>query len=437
MLDPTRQGSHPNDTALHNILALMGDDAALLDFLPLSQVELIPLNSNAKLAAVVPYHMHFGLISNGGAKKLSVGIMVYNGLIPTILDVRWAQFSQSGDFLSNTSISKVTQSGEPSAAFRCLRQKTGMAAKMLRAVVRYYFIAKKVDLPSVWPVDEPFIKNLTAACRLAKANLDKEAGRVASQRLSPQPNAEPSAYEKKNIVKTHRSSYPHLDRVPARAMSEDDIIPPINIKSSEFDFEDDSPEIPTALQSSQQHGYPQQRPSGQADLSASKAMSMMFSDTVHTTSVPLPDISNLVFDQVHSLFVTLTDMPKHQTQPTPPVTPDSNSDADPTDFFKTYRQILETEDAHKDELRHNMIKQEEAYNKMVALKAHFVDLQEESKGIKLKEEQNHNQKKRLRESLSDKERSFLDFAMEIEGARGKRAKRSEGPGAGGGSAQTQ
>lgn len=424
------QGSHPNDAALLDILALMGDDAALLDFLPLSQVELIPLNSNAKLAAVVPYCMHFGLISNGGARKSSVGIVLYNGLIPSILDVRWAQFSQSGGFLSHTSISKVTQNGEPSAAFRCLRQKTGIATKMLRAVVRYYFIAKKVDLPSVWSVDEPFIKDLTAACRLAKANLDKEAGRVASQGLNSQPRAGSSAYEKKNVAKTYGSSYPQMDRAQPRAMSEDDIVPAINIKSSEFDFEDDGPEIPTVSQPYQQQGYSQQRPSSQADL---RAPLMTFSDTVHATSVPLPDLSSLVCCKAHSLLGALTDMPKHQTQPTPRATPDS----DPTDFFKTYRQTLETEDAHEDELRHNTIKQDEAYNKMVNLKAHFTNLQKEAEGIKLNQEQNQSRKKRLLESLSDKERSFLGFAMEIEGARGKRARRSEGPGAGGGSAQTQ
>ncbi|EAT77276.1 hypothetical protein HBH56_186050 [Parastagonospora nodorum] len=398
------QGSHPNDTALCNILALMGDDASLLNFLPLGEVELIPLESNTKLVAVVPYRMHFGLINNGGAKKVPVGIMVYNGLIPTILDVRWARFSQSGQLQSNTSISKVAQNAEPGAAFRCLRQKTGMSTKHLRALVRYYFIAKKVNLPSVWPVDEPFVKDLTSACRLAKANLDKDAGRLASQRMSSQRSVEPPGYKKKNVAKVYESLNPQLDQIQTRAMSEDDIVPPINIKSSEFDFEDDGPEIPTVLQSYQQHGYPQQGSSSQAGLSASTTASMTFSDTVNAMSVPLPNIANL-----------------HQDKTSQPTTPDS----DPTDFFKTYRHIVEAEDTHKDELRHNMIKQEEAYNKMLALKAHFKILQEEAEGIKLKEEQNQGQRKRLRESLSDKERSFLDFTMEIEGARGKRVRRSE------------
>jgi hypothetical protein len=126
-------------------------------------------------------------------------------------------------------------------------------------------------------------------------------------------------------------------------------------------------------------------------------------------------------------------MSKHQDKTSQRTTPDS----DPTDFFKTYRQIVETEAAHKEELRDNMIKQEEAYNKMLALQAHYKILQEEAEGIKLKEEQNQGHRKRLRESLSDKERSFFDFTVEIEGARRKRARRSEGGGKRSGCAQQQ
>ncbi|KAH5051356.1 hypothetical protein HBI81_249290 [Parastagonospora nodorum] len=66
----------------------------------------------------------------------------------------------------------------------------------------------------------------------------------------------------------------------------------------------------------------------------------------------------------------------------PDFLPLNTPDSDPTDFLKTYRQILEREDAYKDKLRHNLMKQEEAYHKMLALKTHFQELQDETNRIR-------------------------------------------------------
>ena len=66
----------------------------------------------------------------------------------------------------------------------------------------------------------------------------------------------------------------------------------------------------------------------------------------------------------------------------PDFLPLNTPDSDPTDFLKTYRQILEREDAYKDKLRQNLIKQEEAYHKMLALKTHFQELQDEANRIR-------------------------------------------------------
>lgn len=172
---------HPNDVALHEIQAKMGANSDLLRYLPLETVRINHVGEKGRPPGVVGYLLHFGQIPNGRHNLTDIGILLCVGPAggPPIQHFR--RLSRHGEIIEPISAQDAIRQVVPASAFKIIKENGCMELNMVRIVIRYYFIAKKVALPSMWSIDNAFIKELTAACRLAKAKADKQAERDAVQ----------------------------------------------------------------------------------------------------------------------------------------------------------------------------------------------------------------------------------------------------------------
>jgi hypothetical protein len=167
---------HPNDATLREIETQMGDNAALLKYLPIELVRIDAASNQKQPTTALPYHMHFGHIKNGLHNATYIRIILCVGALKGPPEQRYRKFSRLGELEGYLSAHDAARDAIPASAFRGIKRNGGMDPAQLRAVVRYYFIAKKLDIPVIWPVDVHFIKDLVAACRLAKAHYEKKRG---------------------------------------------------------------------------------------------------------------------------------------------------------------------------------------------------------------------------------------------------------------------
>ena len=156
---------HPNNAILQSLKDEMGDEAQLLEFLPLDAVRMVRLPIDKKPASALPYMLHFGEISNGtrlNATKIGVVLCIrpLNGN-PKKSNKRLCRLR---NITGSISAQEAARQVSPAFAFQAMKHHGSMDSAQFRAVIRCYFIAMRVDLPSSWPVDQVFVKDLTAAC---------------------------------------------------------------------------------------------------------------------------------------------------------------------------------------------------------------------------------------------------------------------------------
>ncbi len=89
-------------------------------------------------------------------------------------------FSRIGELEEPITLEEAMEYVTLHAALTCLRSRNGKLDRaQLSAVLRYYFMLQKLELPCTWPISEIFIAELRSACRVAKVN--KEGRIVASK----------------------------------------------------------------------------------------------------------------------------------------------------------------------------------------------------------------------------------------------------------------
>jgi hypothetical protein len=180
--DPTN--THPNDTLLRQIKAELGSDVDLLKYLPLERVRIERFNDiKSERPTALPVKLHFGQIPNRRLNPMNVAILL---TVPASQDKppeqRYNVFSRLGNLERSMSVAEAIRTVKFASAFRCLKGAGRMESNYLRTVAKYYFIASRVDMPILWTVDATFIKELIAACRLARANLDHFRSLTSSEK---------------------------------------------------------------------------------------------------------------------------------------------------------------------------------------------------------------------------------------------------------------
>jgi hypothetical protein len=98
---------------------------------------------------------------------------------------------------------------------------------------------------------------------------------------------------------------------------------------------------------------------------------------------------------------------------------------DHVDFITSYGKTLEDEEQASLELNKNITGQKMTAELIKKCQEKLATLQTEEKRIKNKRQQGMDEKKRLRESLSETERAFLSYGIELGKKSNKRAKLCE------------
>ncbi|KAH7087467.1 hypothetical protein FB567DRAFT_525089 [Paraphoma chrysanthemicola] len=177
------QSKHLNDATLLQIKFRMGSDAALLNYLPLEKVRLERFDdAKSERSTALPTKLHYGQIPNGRRSPKNVAILLcVSSKEDKPPEQQYNVFTRAGKLENRISISEAIRTANYGSSFTCIKSIKGMEPDYLRSVVKYYFIALRVDIPTIWTVDATFIKHLTAACRLARANLSRDRGITSSQ----------------------------------------------------------------------------------------------------------------------------------------------------------------------------------------------------------------------------------------------------------------
>jgi hypothetical protein len=166
---------HPNDVILRDIRTRMADHAELLHYLPVDSVRIEHL-SDGRPRKTHPYRIHFGNLQGDESTGEPVDILLSKSDKEGPPKLKYMVSTIHGNEKGYVSVAEAIESAKPARAFEGIVEADGMDRLKLRAVARYYFIAKKIELPSSWPLDGMFIKELISACKVAEFNAGKHAG---------------------------------------------------------------------------------------------------------------------------------------------------------------------------------------------------------------------------------------------------------------------
>jgi hypothetical protein len=151
----------------------MGTHADLLRYLPVDSVRIEHLGEDIRPASAIPYQMHFGMIGEPSDAAGQVRILLRIGPLQGPPEIRYHVLTRNGDLKRLISAARACQEAEVEPAFRCIREGSVMDDVKVRALVKYYFLARKGDLRTMWLVNDMFIKELVSACQIAKRSLSK------------------------------------------------------------------------------------------------------------------------------------------------------------------------------------------------------------------------------------------------------------------------
>jgi hypothetical protein len=155
----------------------MGANASLLEHLPDDKIRTtIFEDKKNQRPNALQLRMYFGQIKEGKDKGLEVWILLHKaqtaGHSP---QQQFNLFDRHGEIVKHLNTEDAIQLSTYANAFKCLKESGSVARDRLRAVIKYYFMIKKVELPLPWPINTAFIEHLTAACRVARSFATKTA----------------------------------------------------------------------------------------------------------------------------------------------------------------------------------------------------------------------------------------------------------------------
>jgi hypothetical protein len=175
--DPGALAEHPNDKIIREIRRRMGNQAELLRYLPLDHVRIEQLSEDIRPASAIPYQMHFGEIGELSDAAGQVRILLRIGPMQGPPEVRYHILSRNGALTRTISAARSCQEVVPDTAFQCIAEGRGIDEVKARAVARYYFLARKVDLRTMWPINDKFISELVSACQVAERSFGRPIAR--------------------------------------------------------------------------------------------------------------------------------------------------------------------------------------------------------------------------------------------------------------------
>lgn len=226
-----------SDARLKKLYGYMGPEKELLQYLPLDLVRISSFrDQRANRRNVLPYKMSIGYIPDSERDSGDVYALIYpQGNEDQVPGLRYNVFPPNGDAIRQMSVEDVLKKVVFAPPFQCLSD-IRWAAKgeridesHLRAVGRFYTMAKVAPLEKTWSVDHAFLEDLTSACKLAKKyqvanpNVAQPATPPSNDRMRERPGTErpaPTAVMSPHHVR--RMSMPEIETLshPTTTLSE-------------------------------------------------------------------------------------------------------------------------------------------------------------------------------------------------------------------------
>ncbi|CAN9271412.1 unnamed protein product [Alternaria alternata] len=380
-----------NDAALEAIRAALGASAPLLQHLPSDKVRIKSFDAKkGDRPNTMPIRMLFGQIKEGQDKDSTVWILLQHNHSADRSPCHFFNiFDRFDSIVGQINVEDAVRRTNPTAPFKCLKKSGDIDGDQLRAVTKYYFISKEVNTSSPWTVGPQFMKSLRAACILAReygvkvaANQEREKSREAAAqkecgiKLKLEPPASKTCVGEDNgiSVKLGEGSASVTSSVTRVAT-------PLITKARR------TPQPPK----------PQRAP-----------IASMIPSTQESS-----DSSDLFIpenDHVQAAF----EPPVNNTR-----TEKSPNSQSPDNFVSAYRKNTKDRDAIKNEIK-AVTREQKAVQE--AMEAELAGLEDRKQKLKEVLRSTGVAKKRLRESLSEKERGLLVLGMELAEKRLKRLK---------------
>ncbi|CAN9401025.1 unnamed protein product [Alternaria alternata] len=453
-----------NDAALEEIRATFGPRASILHHLPSDKVRLKSFDAKkGDRPNTLPIRMLFGQIKEGQDKDNTVWILLQHNHSADRSPCHFFNiFDRFDNIAGQINVKDAIRRTNPTAPFKCLKKSGDIDGDQLRAVTKYYFITKGVNTFSPWTVGSQFLDSLMSACILAReygvkvvANQEREKSREAAAqkecgiKLKLKPPASISCVGEDNGVSVKLG-----ERSASVTSSVTRVATPLITKARR------TPQPPKPQRAPIASMIPStQESSDSSDLFIPENghVKAAFEPSVDNTRVKIPDISTVPkamigpsyhmppLDATASVsdasnvnkyrgFLIRSDSDgtnddsatMDTSRSTPARTESGESEKSPNsqspdNFVSAYRRNTKDRDAIKNEIkaitREQRVVQEAMEAKLAALEDRKQKRKEELRSTGVA-------KKRLRESLSEKERGLLVLGMELAEKRLKRSKTS-------------
>ncbi|XP_014553003.1 hypothetical protein COCVIDRAFT_108804 [Bipolaris victoriae FI3] len=423
--------AEPDDTeclstkALQQIHSLIGKDASYLEHLPIDKIREPEFEEKKhKRLTSLPRRILFGQIKEGEKKGLEVWILPTK----TRDENQWPGhrfnlFDRHGNLHSSITIEEAIRLTNAANAFKWLKKNGTMDLTHLRAVIRYYFMVKKVNPPSPWPVDMRFTAELLAACEAAAEFTTKEALNGQKANTTKTPATMPTGL-KANMT---------LPSSKAQRMTEHEaslFIPERRRRAATSEtFQAPTPVPPTGPAST---GQPMIEPIDEFRQAFQRKMLPQPAPMLPPTSTPTPTPS-ISTSSIH----TITTLVNPDIPPPPPLQlPSTPPRTSTSSFIPAYRETLTKHSQLTNRLRTNQSSLHTKETQIHALQGQIRDLEAQVQEIKAEEKELKDEikgvemeRKRLHDSLTPEKREILFFGREIWEREGKRARLEEDGGA--------
>ncbi|RYO58203.1 hypothetical protein AA0116_g7424 [Alternaria tenuissima] len=451
-----------NDAALEAIRAALGASAPLLQHLPSDKVRIKSFDAKkGDRPNTMPIRMLFGQIKEGQDKDSTVWILLQHNHSADRSPCHFFNiFDRFDSIVGQINVEDAVRRTNPTAPFKCLKKSGDIDGDQLRAVTKYYFISKEVNTSSPWTVGPQFMKSLRAACILAReygvkvaANQEREKSREAAAqkecgiKLKLEPPASKTCVGEDNgvSVKLGEGSASVTSSVTRVAT-------PLITKARR------TPQPPKPQRAPIASIIPStQESSDSSDLfiPENDHVQAAFEPPVNNTRVRIPDISTVPKAMIGPSYhippldatANVSDAPNvnrycdflirsdsdgtnddsatmDTSRSTPAHTESGETDKSlnsqsPDNFVSAYRKNTKDRDAIKNEIK-AVTREQKAVQE--AMEAELAGLEDRKQKLKEVLRSTGVAKKRLRESLSEKERGLLVLGMELAEKRLKRLK---------------
>lgn len=452
-------------------------DVSLLKHLPAENVRVAAFNDQKLRPNTLPVRMLFGQLKDGVQKGYETWILLHKAHTEDRSpEQRFNIFDRHGRLQGGITAEEAVRRTEPVNAFRCLQLRGVIETVQLRAVVKYYFIFKKVEPPLPWPIDARFTSALVAACKVAsdfparvkhKNDMIRDSGAyeayqrresVFSQQAADcwtpvnGPKAgTASAFTKADSVQQRSMTPQRSDALPSSSSPEgssglfvsenprpsssqrDPILKTLltaptgpstqrlaTVKSTMTSEPHTVPRAISAPRSSSSQGFGFTFPIPQ-DTQVADA------NAAAQTPRPAPAEGNIkapLVSESSATFCVITTLTSWQEGKSP--NPQSS-----VLFVSEFRKTLNAIDAYNEKMEANKAKKTELQANIAALEMELLKLGDEDRQLMAEHKEIKVTKKRLRDSLSSDQRELLELGAEVERRKSKRVKTAGADGDGG------